>query len=160
MITSRILLAAAALVAAALAAGEARAVEAQPIAECPPEHRLAEPRTLTAPPDEGTVREVLTYVSIGGWRGVEGLSLRIRRITVKPGGFVPLHYHNDRPSVDYIIEGELIEHNTLCAVPIVHKPGHSANRFGDFLGHWWENRTDGDVVLVSADVVPDDLVEY
>lgn len=143
-----------------MAAPSAHAVTAEPIKECPAEHRLAQPRELTAPPDEGTIREVLTYVPIGGWRGVEGLALRIRRITVTPGGFVPLHYHQDRPSVDYVIEGELIEHNSFCAVPIVHKAGDSSNRFGDFLGHWWENKTDKDVVLISADVVPLENVSF
>jgi quercetin dioxygenase-like cupin family protein len=147
-------------VACLLAAPAARAVDSQPMKECPPEHRLTKPRDLAAPPDVGTIREVLTYVSIGGWRNVQGLSLRIRRITVEPGGFVPLHYHNDRPSVDYVIEGELVEHATFCAVPIVHRPGDSASRFGDFFGHWWKNETGSPVVLVSADVVPDDLVDY
>jgi quercetin dioxygenase-like cupin family protein len=143
-----------------LSAPAAWAVDSEPMKECPPEHRLAKPRDLMAPPDEGTIREVLAHVPIGGWRGVQGLSLRIRRITVEPGGFVPLHYHNDRPSVDYIIEGELVEHATFCAVPIVHRPGDSASRFGDFFGHWWKNETDRPVVLVSADVVPNDLVNY
>lgn len=145
---------------AALPAASALAVPADPIKECPPEHRLAQPRELTAPPDEGTTREVLTYVPIDGWRGVEGLALRIRRITVAPGGWVPLHYHHDRPSVDYVIEGELVEHNSFCAVPIIHRPGDSANRFGDFLGHWWKNETASPVVLVSADVVPVEAVNY
>jgi quercetin dioxygenase-like cupin family protein len=154
-------IAAVALAACAFSAGgAARAVESLPMKECPAEHRLTEARTLEAPPDEGAIREVLTHVPIGGWRGVEGLSLRIRRITVAPGGFVPLHYHNDRPSVDYMIEGELVEHATFCAVPIVHRAGDSASRFGDFFGHWWKNETDRPVVLVSADVVPDDLVDY
>jgi hypothetical protein len=151
-----------ALLAAAclLAAIAARAAESAPMKECPPEHRLASPRDLVAPPGEGTIREVLTHVAIGGWRGVEGLSLRIRRITVEPGGFVPLPYHNDRPSVDDVIEGETAEHATFCAVPIVHRPGDSASRFGDFFGHWWKNETDRTVALVSADVVPNDLVNY
>jgi mannose-6-phosphate isomerase-like protein (cupin superfamily) len=145
---------------ASLPATAALAAPADPIKECPPEHRLTQPRELVAPPDEGTTREVLTYVPIGGWRGVEGLALRIRRITVAPGGWVPLHFHNDRPSVDYMIEGELVEHVTFCAVPITHRAGDSANRFGDFLGHWWKNETATPVVLVSADVVPVENVNY
>ena len=89
-----------------LAAPQAFAGTAEPVKECPPDQRLTAARELTAPPDEGATREVLTYTDISGWRGVEGLALRIRRVTVKPGGYVPLHYHFDRPSVDYIIEGE------------------------------------------------------
>ena len=91
---------------------------APPVEQCPPDQRLAKPQELVAPPDEGAIREVLSYADMTGWRGIDGLALRIRRITVKPGGFVPLHYHYDRPSVDYIVQGELVEHNTFCAVPI------------------------------------------
>ncbi|MFO1037935.1 MAG: cupin domain-containing protein [Geminicoccaceae bacterium] len=143
-----------------LTATSAFAVEAPPIKECPPDQRLTKAQELQAPPDEGAVREVLSYADVSGWRGIEGLALRIRRITVRPGGYVPLHYHFDRPSVDYIIQGELVEHNSFCAVPIVHHAGDSASRFGDFLGHWWKNETDHDVVLVSADIVPVDKVNY
>ena len=131
-----------------------------PVEQCPPDQRLAKPQELVAPPDEGAIREVLSYADMTGRRGVDGLALRILRITVKPGGFVPLHYHYDRPSVDFIVQGELVEHNTFCAVPIVHKAGESAARLGDFLGHWWENKTGQDVILVSADVVPLENVHY
>lgn len=154
---------AALLVAIAIAVGDApaaQAVDALPVEECPSAARLAAPRELIAPPDEGTIREVLTWVSLDGWRGVEGLALRIRKLTVKPGGWVPLHWHNDRPSVDYIVKGELIETNSFCAVEIPHEAGDAANRFGDFHAHWWVNQTAEDVVLVSADVVPLDQVDY
>ena len=151
---------AASAMACALWSSAVLAGPAEPIKECPPEQRLAQAQELVAPPDEGAIREVLSYADISGWRGVDGLALRIRRITVKPGGFVPLHYHFDRPSVDYIIQGELVEHNTFCAVPIVHTAGQSASRFGDFVGHWWENKTDHDVILVSSDVVPLESVNY
>ena len=153
----RLLAAAAAVV---LGVPAALAGKAEPVKECPPDQRLTTAQELTAPPDEGAIREVLTYTDLSGWRGVEGLALRIRRVTVKPGGYVPLHYHFDRPSVDYIVEGEIVEHNSFCAVPITHKAGESSNRFGDFLGHWWKNQTDQDVVLISADVVPLENVNY
>ncbi len=148
------------VVALIAGAPTAHAVEAQPVAECPPEFRLTAPQELVAPPDEGATREVLTWVSLDGWRGVEGLALRIRKLTVAPGGWVPLHWHNDRPSVDYIIEGELVEHNSFCSVELPHHAGDAANRFGDFHAHWWVNQTEKAVVLVSADVVPLDQVNY
>jgi quercetin dioxygenase-like cupin family protein len=144
----------------AVTAPAAFAVDPKPIRECPPEHRLTTPRELTAPPDVGTTREVLSYAELTGWQGIQGLALRIRRITVEPGGYVPLHYHHERPSVDYIIQGELTEYNSFCAVPIVHRKGDSAERFGDFIGHWWKNESTETVILVSADVVPIGLVNF
>ncbi len=159
MMNSRNLCAGAAL-AILLSAGAASAAEPVVIKECPPEHRLAAPRELKAPPDEGTVREVKSFVPLDGWRGVEELALRIRKLTVVPGGWVPLHWHDDRPTVDYIIQGELVEHNSFCDVPILHHAGDSASRFGPGVAHWWKNETDKEVILVSADVVPLDKVNY
>lgn len=152
------------IAAAALAAVASGAVAEDahdhPSPACPLEHRLSAPRTLEPPPDQGAVREVLTYIDISGWRGVEGLALRIRRITVVPGGWVPLHWHNDRPAVDYLVEGELVEHNAFCAVPIRHKAGDSGRSFGPGYSHWWVNDTGADAVIISSDVVPIDKVNF
>ena len=103
---------------------------ARPVEQCPPDQRLAKPQELVAPPDEGAIREVLSYADMTGWRGVDGLALRIRRITVKPGGFVPLHYHYDRPSVDFIVQGELVEHNAGAAGHRAHALGRHRDRGG------------------------------
>ncbi|HEX6011029.1 MAG TPA: hypothetical protein VFY87_04325 [Geminicoccaceae bacterium] len=145
-----------ALVAAALAFG-ASAAQA---GECPPEHKLAQPRELTAPPDVGTMRQVLTSVDMSGWRKVDGLALRMRRLVVAKDGFVPLHYHNDRPSIVYVVSGEIVEHATFCGVPILHKAGEWTPEFGDFMGHRWENRSGAEVVLISTDVVPLENVNF
>lgn len=131
----------------------AQAVEALPVKEC------AGAARLVAPPDEATTREVLTWVSLDGGRGVEGLALRILKLTVKPGGWPPLHWHDDRPSVDNVIEGASIETNSFCSVEIPHEAGDATNRFGDVHAHWRVNRTDEDVALASADVVPLDKVD-
>jgi hypothetical protein len=128
--------------------------------ECPAGQLLSTPRELTAPPDVGTMRQVLASVDLSGWRGVDGLALRMRRLVVAKDGFVPLHWHNDRPSVVYVVSGEIIEHSTFCAVPIVHKAGEWTPEFGDFHGHWWENKSGAEVVLLSTDVVPLEAVNY
>lgn len=128
--------------------------------ECPADQLLAKPRELTAPPDIGTMRQVLASVDLSGWRGVDGLALRMRRLVVAKDGFVPLHWHNDRPSVVYVVTGEIIEHSTFCAVPIIHKAGEWTPEFGDFHGHWWENKSGAEVVLLSTDLVPLEAVNY
>jgi quercetin dioxygenase-like cupin family protein len=89
---------------------------------------------------------------------MKGLMLRTRRLTVLPGGFVPTHSHEDRPAIIYIISGEIIEHNTKCAVPIVHKAGDSTAEFGAELKHWWENKGTVPVVLTSSDLVPIEMM--
>ena len=102
--------------------------------------------------------EIVNSVDPSGWRGMKGLMLRTRRLTILPGGFVPTHSHADRPAIIYIISGEIIEHSTKCAVPIVHKAGDSTAEFGGDLQHWWENKGTEPVVLISSDLVPVEMM--
>lgn len=76
---------------------------------------------------------------------------RIRYLTVAPGGEVAWHAHDDRPALIYIISGEIVEHRSSCAVPIVHKAGEVAAEIGSLM-HWWKNESDQPVTLISTDL--------
>lgn len=80
--------------------------------------------------------------------------LRMRHMTVAPGGIVPLHDHADRPALIMVTSGEFVEHNSKCKVPLVHKAGDVAR---EFLGtkHWWKNETSQPVSLTIGDIVND-----
>lgn len=80
--------------------------------------------------------------------------LRMRHMTVAPGGIVPLHDHADRPALIMVTSGEIVEHNSTCKVPLVHKAGDVAR---EFLGtkHWWKNQSGQPVMLTIGDVVND-----
>jgi hypothetical protein len=67
---------------------------------------------------------------------------------------VPTHWHDDRPAILYMLEGELIEHNSFCAVPIVFKAGDYAPEFGPGYASWWENKSGKPAIILSSDVVP------
>ena len=127
--------------------------------ECPAEKVLKTPQKIEAVTDAAKLTaEVVKTVDPTGWRGVKGLMLRTRRLTILPGGFVPTHSHADRPAIIYIISGEILEHSTLCADPIVHKAGESTAEFGGDLQHWWENKGTEPVVLTSSDLVPIEMM--
>ncbi|MGE0724674.1 MAG: cupin domain-containing protein [Alphaproteobacteria bacterium] len=86
--------------------------------------------------------------------GIKDRDFRIRRLEVKPGGIVPWHSHGNRPALIYIVSGEITEHASTCAVPIVHKAGEVA-RETNGTSHWWINHTKKTVVLLSADLHQD-----
>jgi quercetin dioxygenase-like cupin family protein len=80
--------------------------------------------------------------------------LRLRHMTIAPGGIVPLHSHEDRPALIRVDSGEIYENNSKCAVPILHKAGDIAR---EHLGtkHWWKNTGSQPVELTIADIVND-----
>jgi quercetin dioxygenase-like cupin family protein len=79
---------------------------------------------------------------------------RVRKLVIEPGGVVPWHSHTDRPALIYIIEGEIVEYASNCAVPIVHKAGEvRAETQGT--SHWWQNLGDKTVTLLSFDILHD-----
>jgi quercetin dioxygenase-like cupin family protein len=72
-------------------------------------------------------------------------------MTIEPGGIVAWHSHADRPAIIYIIEGEINEYASNCAVPITHKAGDVVAEIK--ISHWWKNLGHKTVVLLSADLL-------
>jgi len=69
-------------------------------------------------------------------------------------GIVPWHSHADRPAIIYIVEGEIVEYASNCAVPIVHKAGDVVAETPE-VSHRWKNLGNKTVVLLSADLLKD-----
>ena len=145
-------------IAAALAALFAAAAPAE-AGQCPKDKVLTVPRDIEGMDGVGVSRETLATVDLKGWRGVGGLFLRTRRLTIARPGIVPTHEHDDRPSIVFIVKGELIEHSTYCSVPIRHKAGEWTPEFGKGHAHWWENPTDQEAVVTSSDIVDQETVD-
>ena len=80
--------------------------------------------------------------------------LRLRHMTIAPGGIVPMHSHEDRPALIMVNSGEIYEHNSKCAVPILHKAGEVAREFNG-TKHWWKNTGTQAVDLTIGDIVND-----
>lgn len=123
--------------------------------ECPADLRKAnvrEPVTLAA---KDVTDTVLAAIDLANEPiKAAGRLQRVRRLVIQPGGIVPWHSHNDRPALIYIIEGDIIEYNSNCAGPILHKAGEVAKEtYGT--SHWWKNLGDKPVVLLSFDIQHD-----
>jgi quercetin dioxygenase-like cupin family protein len=84
---------------------------------------------------------------------INGRLFRLRQLDIEPGGIVPWHSHSNRPAMIYIVSGEVIEYASNCSVPIVHKTGDVAPEKNG-TQHWWENKTNTPVVLISVDLFP------
>jgi quercetin dioxygenase-like cupin family protein len=83
-------------------------------------------------------------------QGMTGRQFRMRLITVEPGGVLGLHDHKDRPAIDYVISGTVVDHRG--AESKSYGPGTSIFETHDTV-HWVENKGPGQAVLVSADIL-------
>jgi len=120
---------------------------------CPADKVLTTPRDIGDHKNNLVTKSTLTLVPLAGWRGNTDLNLRLRYFHIPVGGVVPTHEHNDRPSIVYILQGEIYEYSALCSVPILHKAGESTPEFGQNHAHWWENKGTVEVILTSSDIV-------
>ncbi len=136
---------------AALAAPTARADGCPKDALRPDGNGTGQPRS--AEPAKGVTDDVLASIDLAQEpANVPGRLLRLRRLTIAPGGVVPWHDHANRPAVIYIISGEITDAST-CAVPIVHHAGETTAEMHT-TSHWWKNTGTETVVLLSADLFP------
>ena len=127
---------------------------------CPEEHRLTEPRELERIGTNRLTREIIANVQLEGWRDIGAFTLRQRRLELAPGGTVPTHSHADRPAIVYVAKGTVVEHNSFCAVPIVHHAGETSEEFGPGFVHYWENKGAETVTFISTDVVRGNADKY
>jgi hypothetical protein len=65
-----------------------------------------------APETRGVAVELLATVDLGPEiEGMEGRQLRLRMVTIEPGGvFGPVHDHERRPGTVYILQGTITDH--------------------------------------------------
>ena len=104
------------------------------------------------PETNGISVELLSAMDLGPEsEGMAGLQLRMRKVTIEPGGvFGPLHDHKDRPGMVYILQGTITDHRDGVD-----------NEYGPGVGwpedrnttHWLENRGTTPAVEISIDVV-------
>ena len=99
---------------------------------------------------------VLGSMSLAGeFAGTEGHMLRVREVTVLPGGQVAVHQHTSRPGAAYVLEGELVEHRNDVDGPLVRHVGDVAlEKTGTI--HWWKNESSEKAKVLVVDIVPNE----
>lgn len=101
---------------------------------------------------KGVTVELLATVDLGPEiEGMAGRQLRMRRVTLEPGGvFGPMHDHKGRPGMVFILQGTITDHRNGVATdygPGVGWPEDRATL------HWLENRGTIPAVEISVDIV-------
>lgn len=82
--------------------------------------------------------------------GMAGRQLRLRALSIAPGGHIKVHSHQDRPSVVYALQG--IDTITLGdGSKKILKPGDTTSATKDTT-HWHKNEGNEEVLLLAVDV--------
>lgn len=83
--------------------------------------------------------------------GLEGYTLRMRRISVMPGGQIAQHSHADRPGIVTMVDGAWVEGKPEG------EDTYSGESYGSFpenenTVHWIYNRTDAPATALVCDI--------
>jgi quercetin dioxygenase-like cupin family protein len=118
--------------------------------------KYREERTMSneqvAPETKGVTVKLLATVDLGPEiEGMAGRQLRMRMVTIEPGGvFGPIHDHKDRPGIVYILQGTITDHRNGVATDYGPGVGWPEDRNTT---HWLENRGTIPAVEISVDIV-------
>ena len=105
-----------------------------------------------APATQGVTVKLLATMDLGPEiEGMAGRQLRMRMVTIAPGGvFGPVHSHQDRPGIVYILQGTITDHRDGIATDYGPGVGWPEDRNTT---HWLENRGTTAAVEISVDIV-------
>jgi quercetin dioxygenase-like cupin family protein len=81
--------------------------------------------------------------------GIENRQLRMRVVTMAPGGVFAVHSHADRPSVEYVLKGQATEY--IGDSSKKYTEGESVLA-GKNTVHWWRNDGTEPAIFVAVDV--------
>jgi len=86
----------------------------------------------------------------GEIQSTAGRPLRMRKITLAPGGVLGLHNHVDRPAITYLLQGQMTYHQE-GKPDLVANPGDGFAE-GKATTHWAENTGSGPAVWIAVDI--------
>ena len=105
------------------------------------------------PPTEtvGQTEELLRSIDLTNeLESGKGRPLRMRKITLQPGGVLGLHNHVDRPAVTYLLQGQMTYHQE-GKPDLIANPGEGFAE-GRATTHWGESTGRVPAVWIAVDI--------
>ena len=99
----------------------------------------------------GQSEELLRTLDLTGeLESGQGRPLRMRKLTLQPGGVLGLHNHVDRPAITYLLQGQMTYHQE-GKPPLVANPGDGFAE-GRATTHWAESTGRVPAVWIAVDI--------
>jgi quercetin dioxygenase-like cupin family protein len=130
--------------------GTIAALEGARVRECPAGRAQAGARGEGFGPTSGvdSVDVALTSLAHDPAR-----ALRLRRLTVQPGGVIAWHDHTALQGMALIVSGEMVELRNTCLDPIAYRAGDVAREDAETAHSWRNEGATAAVILVSHVIV-------
>jgi quercetin dioxygenase-like cupin family protein len=101
--------------------------------------------------DSGRTEQMLRTLDLTGeLESGKGRPLRMRKITVQPGGLLAVHNHVDRPAVTYMLQGQMTYHQE--GKPAVVANAGDGFAEGRSTTHWGESTGTVPAVWIAVDI--------
>ena len=99
---------------------------------------------------KGVTVTVLAAVDLGPEiPGMQGRQLRLRIVTLEPGGVLGVHSHKDRPGTVYVLKGMVTVHRGDVVKTYIAGDSWAEDRN---VTHWIENKEIIPAVLITTDI--------
>lgn len=125
------------------------AIEGASVRTCPDGRTRADARTDGFGPSSGVES---TDIGLTPLAHDPTRAVRLRRITVQPGGVIAWHDHAQIQGMALLVSGEMTELRNTCLDPILYRAGDVA-REDEATAHSWRNDGDTEAVIIVAHVV-------
>lgn len=123
-----------------------RAINTARVRECPPERTQAGARSGMEGAAGGVTAVDLAFTPLAS---DPTRQMRLRRITIAPGGTIAWHEHGATQGIGMVVSGEMTEYRNNCLDAIVHRAGDIV-REDPQTAHGWRNLSgDPAVILVT-----------
>jgi quercetin dioxygenase-like cupin family protein len=76
-------------------------------------------------------------------------SMRLRHLTVLPGGVIALHSHHNRPAILHVMQGEMLEYSSSQDAPRHLKAGDTITEFND-VTQWAKNSSETETLIIQT----------
>jgi quercetin dioxygenase-like cupin family protein len=126
------------------------AIESAHVIECPPDRTRANAQTEGYGPTTGVEGVDIAFTPLAS---DPTRAVRLRRITVQPGGVIAWHEHTTLQGMALLVSGEMTELRNTCLDPIVYHAGDVAREDAG-TAHSWRNDGGEPAVILVAHVLP------
>lgn len=125
------------------------AVQNARVRECPSNRTQASARSEGFGAQSGVVGEDLALTPIAS---DPSKAVRLRRVTIAPGGVIAWHDHSAVQGMALMVSGEMVELRNTCLDPITYRAGDIAREDAS-TAHSWRNETDEPAVVLVSHVI-------